>query len=102
MNSLPLAPMIDHPRETVARAQQAPLLLEENGAPVAVVLSVEEYETILEDRRRALDRYVAAFDAEIEKGFAGPFEELTPAVWDEIRRGDGADLEGDSLALPPG
>lgn len=102
MTTLSLEEMADHPQETVARAQQAPLLLEDNGAPVAVMLSVAEYEAIVDERRLALDRTIASFEAEIEKGFEGPFEELTPELPNEIRREAAGDFEHGSLAVPPG
>ena len=52
----------------------------------------------------AIDRYITAFEAEVEveKGFEGPFEELTPELWKEIRRVDRAEVEPGSLAVPPG
>lgn len=102
MTSLSVEEMIDHPRETVERAQQAPLVLEQNGAPVAVMLPMAEYEAMLADHRAALERYITAFEAEIEEGFAGPFEELTAEVRSEIRRQGPAVFERGSLAVPPG
>lgn len=102
MTTMTLEEMVEHPQQTVARAQQAPLMLEDQGAPVAVMLSVAEYETIVGERRAALDRYIAAFEAEIEKGFEGPFEDLTPELWEKIRRVDSADVETGSLAVLPG
>ncbi len=102
MKTIPLAEIAEHPRETLDRARHDPVLLEENGEVLAVLLSPATYEAILEDRRQALDRYVASFRAEIEEGFAGPFEELTPEVWAEVRREGRAGREVATLAVPLG
>ena len=102
MKSIPLAEIAEHPRETVAQAQQTPFLLEDDGEALAVVLSPAAYEAILEDRRQALERFVATFRAEIEEGFKWPFEDLTPELWEEIRKEGRAGSEISSLAVPPG
>lgn len=102
MTSLSLKEMIAHPEETISRAQRAPVLLESDGAPLVVMLSATEYQAMQDEHRQMLERYVAAFESEIEAGFEGPFQELTPELSEEIRRLSHGDLEHGSLAVPPG
>lgn len=46
--------------------------------------------------------FLAASEAEVEKGFEGPFEDLTPELMREIRNEAAGDFEIGSLAVPPG
>ncbi|HEX4953652.1 MAG TPA: type II toxin-antitoxin system Phd/YefM family antitoxin [Thermoanaerobaculia bacterium] len=102
MTTISLAEVSEHPEETVARAQGEPLLVQTDGQPVAVFMSLAQYDQLVEATIREHERTLAFWQREIEKGFEGPFEELTPELWEEICNADPGDLESESLAVPPG
>jgi prevent-host-death family protein len=89
--------------ETVKRTETGPVVLEDSGQPVAVVLSVEEYRrlSVVENRERerlsqeAYDQIFGPFDR-------GEFREFTEQEWQALI--DGARKsphDPRSLALPP-
>lgn len=87
--------------ETVERTEAGPVVLEDSGQPVAVVLSIAEYRrlSIVEDRERlsqeAYDQIFGPFDR-------GEFRELTDQDWQALIDGKRKSLhDPQSLALPP-
>ena len=82
----------------ITEAQEAPVLLERSGHAVAVLLSVEEYSSLAEERldNEAYDRHFGPF----ERGVA---HSLSDADWKAIREGTYEYPAGsaDDLALPP-
>src|SRR5882724_1739514 len=89
--------------ETVKRTEAGPVVLEDTGQPVAVVLSVEEYRrlSIIEARERerlsqeAYDQIFGPFDR-------GEFFELTDQEWQALLDGERkSPHDPESLALPP-
>lgn len=89
--------------ETVKRTKAGPVVLEESGQPVAVVLSVEEYRrlSVVETRERerlsqeAYDQIFGPFDR-------GEFHELTDQGWEALMDGKRKSSHNpQSLALPP-
>ncbi|HEX4952335.1 MAG TPA: type II toxin-antitoxin system prevent-host-death family antitoxin [Thermoanaerobaculia bacterium] len=88
--------------EAIRRAQDEPLFVEADGRPVAVVLSVQEY-----DRLTASPDLLAANQAYWDQQVALmedlPAEvELTEAMWRELTTGPVRPISPDSLAVPPG
>ena len=87
--------------ETVERTEAGPVVLEDSGQPVAVVLSVAEYRrlSVVEDRERlsqeAYDQVFGPFDR-------GEFHELTDQDWTALIDGERKfPHDPQSLALPP-
>jgi prevent-host-death family protein len=89
--------------ETVKRTEAGPVVLEDLGQPVAVVLSVEEYRrlSVVEARERerlsqeAYDQIFGPFDR-------GEFRELTDRDWQALMDGQRkSPHDSQSLALPP-
>jgi len=89
--------------ETVKRTEMGPVMLEDSGQPVAVVLSVEEYRRlpVVEARERerlsqeAYDQIFGPFDR-------GEFREFTDLEWQSLMDGKRkSPHDPHSLALPP-
>jgi prevent-host-death family protein len=89
--------------ETVKRTEAGPVVLEDSGQPVAVVLSVEEYHrlSVVEARERerlsqeAYDQIFGPFDR-------GDFHELTDQDWQALMDGKRKSSHNpQSFALPP-
>jgi prevent-host-death family protein len=89
--------------ETVKRTEAGPVVLEDSGQPVAVVLSVEEYRrlSVVEARERerlsqeAYDQIFGLFDR-------GEFHELTDQEWQALMDGQRKfPHDPQSFALPP-
>jgi prevent-host-death family protein len=89
--------------ETVERTKSGPVMLEDSGQPVAIVLSVAEYRrlSVAEDReserlsQEAYDQIFGPFDR-------GEFRELTDQDWKALMDGERKSLHNpQSLALPP-
>lgn len=89
--------------ETVKRTEAGPVMLEDSGHPVAVVLSVEEYRRLsgVEARERerlsqeAYDQILGPFDRD-------EFHEITDQEWQALMDGKRKFPHApQSLALPP-
>jgi prevent-host-death family protein len=89
--------------ETVERTKAGPVMLEDSGRSVAVVLSVEEYRrlSVVETRERerlsqeSYDQIFGPFDR-------GEFHELTDQEWQALMDGKRkSPHDPQSLALPP-
>src|SRR5436305_12975763 len=89
--------------ETVKRTEMGPVVLEDSGQPVAVVLSIEEYRrlSVVEARERerlsqeAYDQIFGPFDR-------GKFHELTDEDWQALMDGQRKSPHNpQSFALPP-
>ena len=89
--------------ETVKRTKAGPVVLEDSGQPVAVVLSIQEYRRLsvvdVRERERlsqeAYDQIFGPFDR-------GEFNELTDQEWQALMDGKRKSLhDPHSLALPP-
>ena len=89
--------------ETVERTEAGPVVLEDSGQPVAIVLSVEEYRrlSVVEARERerlsqeSYDQIFGPFDR-------GEFHELTDQEWQELMDGKRKSPHNpQSFALPP-
>ena len=89
--------------ETVKRTEMGPVVLEDSGQPVAVVLSIEEYRrlSVVEARERerlsqdSYDQIFGPFDR-------GEFHELTDQEWQALMDGKRkSPHDPQSLALPP-
>jgi prevent-host-death family protein len=89
--------------ETLKRTETGPVLLEDSGQPLAVVLSVEDYRrlSVVEARERerlsqeAYDQIFGPFDR-------GEFRELTDQDWQALLDGKRkSPHDPKSLALPP-
>lgn len=89
--------------ETVKRTEAGPVVLEDPGQPVAVVLSVEEYQRLsqAEDRKRqrlSQEAYEQVFGP-CERG---EFRELTEEDWQALIDGKRkSHHDPQSWALPP-
>lgn len=92
-----------HLADTVKRTEAGPVVLEDAGQPVAVVLSVEEFRRLsdVEDRERerlsleAYDQIFGPFDR-------GEFREFTHQDWQALLDGTRTTPHDPvSLALPP-
>lgn len=104
MTRISLAEAGAHFTETVEQVREEPVILESGGEPVAVVLSFAAYQRLTEPENEKLKTLTAFWDREIELRMADPVSyELTPELWEEIRRESLGDYEPDpdSLALPP-
>ncbi len=89
--------------ETVKRTETGPVVLEDSGQPVAIILSVEEYRrlSVAEVRERerlsqeSYDQILGPFDR-------GEFSELTDQEWQDLMGGKRKfPHDPQSLALPP-
>lgn len=89
--------------ETVKRTEAEPVVLEDSGQPVAVVLSFKEYRrlSVVEARERerlsqeSYDQILGPFDQ-------GEFHELTDQEWQDLMDGKRKfPHNSKSLALPP-
>lgn len=89
--------------ETVKRTEAGPVVLEDSGQPVAIVLSVEEYHRLsgFETRERerlsqqVYDQVFGPFDR-------GEFTEITDQDWQALIDGERKfPHDPQSLALPP-
>jgi prevent-host-death family protein len=89
--------------ETVKRTEAGPVVLEDSGQPVAVVLSFEEYRrlSVVEARERerlsqeSYDQIFGPFDR-------GELHELTDQEWQDLMDGQRKfPHDPQSLALPP-
>src|SRR5947209_12175677 len=89
--------------ETVERTEAGPVVLEDSGQPVAVVLSIAEYRrlSVVENReherlsQEAYDQVLGPFDR-------GEFRELTDPEWTALVDGQRKSRhDPQSLALPP-
>jgi prevent-host-death family protein len=89
--------------ETVERTKAGPVVLEDSGQPVAIVLSVAEYRRLsaVEDRegerlsQEAYGQVFGPFDR-------GEFRELTDQEWQALVDGERkSPHDPQSLALPP-
>lgn len=88
---------------TIRRAQDEPVLLEEEGNPVAVVLSIAAYRELTEEAGRERSRQEQTAYEQI----FGPFDdndfvEISAQQWDDLKRGvHHFPHDPDSLARPP-
>lgn len=87
--------------ETVERTKTGPVVLEESGQPVAVVLSIEEYrrlsdaETRERQSQEAYDQIFGPFER-------GEFRELSDGDWQALADGERKSAhDTESWALPP-
>jgi len=89
--------------ETVKRTEAGPVVLEDSGQPVAIVLSIEEYRRLsvveAQERERlsqeAYDQIFGPFDR-------GEFRELTDQEWQDLMDGKRKfPHDPQSLVLPP-
>ncbi len=69
--------------ELLIKAQRNPIQINKNGKPVAVILSIEEYEDIEKLKLQSLKIRAANAKSEIEKGTTIDGEEF----FDELRKG---------------
>ena len=103
MTTISLKDAQAHLAETVKRTEAGPVVLEDSGQPVAIVLSVEEYRRLsiaeLRERERlsqeSYDQIFGPFDR-------GEFSELTDQEWQDLKDGRRRfPHDPQSLALPP-
>ena len=103
MTTISLKDAQAHLAETVKRTESGPVVLEDSGQPVAIVLSVEEYRrlSVAEVRERerlsqeAYDQIFGPFDR-------GEFSELTDQEWQDLMDGKRKfPHDPQSLALSP-
>ena len=103
MTTISLKDAQAHLAETVKRTETGPVVLEDSGQPVAIVLSVEEYRrlsvTEVRERERlsqeSYDQIFGPFDR-------GEFSELTDQGWQDLMDGRRKfPHDPQSLALPP-
>jgi prevent-host-death family protein len=103
MTTISLADAQARLAETVKRTETGPVVLEDSGQPVAVVLSVEEYRrlSVVEARERerlsqeSYDQIFGPFDR-------GELHELTDQEWQALMDGKRKSPHNpQSLALPP-
>jgi prevent-host-death family protein len=89
--------------DTVRRTEAGPVVLEESGQPVAVVLSVQEYRRLSETERRERERLSqAAYDQVFGPFDRGEFHELTDEAWQALLDGKRkSQHDPQSWALPP-
>jgi len=88
--------------ETVKRAEAGPVVLEDSGQPVAVVLSVEDYRRLsvvgVRERERLSQE---AYDQVFGPFARGEFRELTDEDWQALIDGKrNSPHDPQSLALP--
>jgi prevent-host-death family protein len=88
--------------ETVKRTEAGPVLLEDSGQPVAVVLSVEEYRRLSGAESRERERLSEEAYLQIFGPFdRGEFHELTDGDWQALVDGKRkSPHDPQSLALP--
>jgi prevent-host-death family protein len=89
--------------ETVKRAEAGPVVLEESGQPVAVVLSMEEYGRLPVVEAHERERLAAHVHDQVFGPFdRGEFNELTDQEWEALLDGErNSPHDPQSLALPP-
>lgn len=87
--------------ETVQRTKAGPIVLEESGQPVAVVLSIEEYRRLsdAETRERQSEKAYERIFGPFERG---EFRELSERDWQALLDGERkSEHDPESWALPP-
>ena len=89
--------------ETVKRTESGPIVLEDSGQPVAIVLSVEEYHRLSGVEARERERLSQeAYDQVFRPFDRGEFRELTDQDWQALIDGERKfPHDPQSLALPP-
>ncbi|HEX2224738.1 MAG TPA: type II toxin-antitoxin system prevent-host-death family antitoxin [Thermoanaerobaculia bacterium] len=89
--------------ETVKRTEAGPVVLEDSGQPVAIVLSIEEYHRLSVVDSRERDRLAQeAYDQIFGPFDRGEFRELNDQDWQALMEGQRkAPHDPQSLALPP-
>lgn len=89
--------------ETVKRTEAGPVVLEDSGQPVAVVLSFDEYRRLtVADARDREHLSHAAYDQIFGPFDRGEFRELTDREWRSLLDGERTSPhDPQSLALPP-
>jgi prevent-host-death family protein len=89
--------------ETVERTKAGPVMLEDSGQPVAIVLSVAEYRRLSVAEVRENERLSQeAYDQVFGPFDRGEFRELTDQDWKALMDGERKSLHNSqSLALPP-
>lgn len=82
--------------EAVKRTNAGPVLLEDDGRPLAIVLSVEEYRRLFNSgSQQAYEQVFGPFDR-------GEFRELSAQDWEDLADGKRTSPhDPDSWALPP-
>ena len=74
--------------ETVRRTKSGPVLLEDSGQPVAIVLSIEEYRRLSEAELREQGHLAQkAYDEVFGPFESGEFRELTDQDWQALLDG---------------
>lgn len=74
--------------ETVRRTKTGPVLLEDSGQPVAIVLSIEEYRRLSDAELRERERLSrVAYDEVFGPFDRGEFRELTDEDWQALLNG---------------
>jgi prevent-host-death family protein len=88
--------------ETVRRTESGPVVLEDSGQPVAVVLSVEEYRRLSVAEARERERLSQEAYHQVFGPFdRGEFHELTDEDWQALMDGKRkSPRDPQSLALP--
>lgn len=89
--------------ETVKNTESGPVVLEDSGQPVAVVLSFEEYRRLSSVEAREHERFSKeAYDQIFGPFDRGEFRELTDQEWQALIDGERRfPHDPQSLALPP-
>lgn len=89
--------------ETVKRTEAGPVVLEDSGQPVAIVLSVEEYHRLSDVEARENERLSSEAYNQVFGPFdRGEFRELTDQDWQALIAGERKfPHDPQSLALPP-
>lgn len=87
--------------ETVERTKAGPVVLEEAGQPVAVVLSIEEYRRLSDAEARERQSQ-DAYDQIFGPFQRGEFRELSDRDWQALADGERRSThDAESWALPP-
>lgn len=88
--------------EAVREAQQEPVVIQESGEAVAVVLSIEEYQRLTgEAEEPGLAR--GRWNEELARIERLPAElTLTEELWDRLTTCPYVEVSAESLAVPPG
>lgn len=103
MTTIPIGDAQAQLAETVKRAEAGPVVLEDSGQPVAVVLSVKEYRRLSDAEIRERDRLSrAAYDQVFGPFDRGEFREFQDRDWQELIDGKrNSQHDPQSWALPP-
>lgn len=103
MTTISLDDAKDRLAETVKRTESGPVVLEDSGHAVAVVLSVEEYRRLSEAEVRERERFSEeAYDQVFGPFDRGEFRELTDEHWQELMDGKRkSQHDPNSWAMPP-